>query len=134
MDTKTNAEKFISLIRPEKVFFVKYEFWFHFLDTLRKRKVPVYLVSAIFRPQQKFFKWHGGFFRNMLKLITHFFLQDEESAALLQAEGFSNYTITGDTRFDRVVEAARSVKPIPLIEKFKDGKKLIVAGSTWKED
>ncbi len=134
VDTKSNAERFISLINPEKVFFVKYEFWFHYLDTLHKKNIPVYLVSAIFRTQQKFFKWYGGFFRRMLKSVTHFFLQDDESAALLNSIGISNYTVTGDTRFDRVVEAAASVKPIPVIEKFKDGKELLIAGSTWKED
>lgn len=134
LDTKANAEKFISMIAPEKVFFVKYEFWFHYLHTLHKKNIPVYLVSTIFRPGQKFFNWYGGFFRSMLKTITHFFLQDEESAALLHAIGITNYTVTGDTRFDRVVESADGLKPIPMIEKFKDGKKILVAGSTWKED
>ena len=134
MDTSFNAEKFISLINPSKVFFVKYEFWFHYLRTLSAKKIPVYLVSAIFRPQQIFFKWYGGFFRSMLKLFTHIFLQDNGSADLLSSIGITSHTVAGDTRVDRVVEAAAAVKPIPLIEKFKDNKPLMIAGSTWKED
>lgn len=134
LDTRSNAEKFISLINPSEVFFVKYEFWFHYLNRLHQLHIPVYLVSAIFRPQQVFFKWYGGFFLKMLKTITHFFLQDEGSAVLLQSKGISNFTVTGDTRFDRVVEAAAAVKPIPVIEKFIGTHQLFIAGSTWKED
>jgi 3-deoxy-D-manno-octulosonic-acid transferase len=134
LDTKSNAVKFISLVNPQKVFFVKYEFWFHYLDTLRKKNIPTFLVSGIFRSQQKFFKWYGSFFRTMLESFTHIFLQDEESAELLKTINIKNYTVAGDTRFDRVVELAKNVQPIPLIEKFKSSSRLIIAGSTWKED
>ncbi len=134
LDTRANAEKFISLIHPEKVFFVKYEYWFHYFNELRKKNIPVYLVSAIFRPQQKFFKWYGGFFRDMLKAVTCFFVQDVESEKLLRSIGFSNSRVTGDTRFDRVVEVSATAKPIPLIEKFRNENKIMVCGSTWEKD
>ncbi len=133
-DTRTNAEKFISLMDPEKVFFVKYEYWFHYFNELRKKNIPVYLVSAIFRPEQKFFKWYGGFFRNILKAVSYFFVQDVESERLLHSIGFSNCNATGDTRFDRVAEIAANAKPIPLIEKFCGGNKILICGSTWERD
>ncbi len=134
IDTRSNASRFVSLIHPEKVFFIKYEYWFHYLKKLRKRGIPVYLVSAIFRPDQRFFKWYGRFFRRMLRNVSHFFVQDEASAHLLQSIGVKKYTVTGDTRFDRVLEIANNAKSIPLVEQFKDGKKMLVAGSTWHED
>jgi 3-deoxy-D-manno-octulosonic-acid transferase len=133
-DTKMNATQFISMVNPEKVFFVKYEFWFHYFNELRKRNVPVYLVSGIFRPGQRFFKWYGSFSRRILRSVTYFFVQDEQSAALLKSIGLVNYSVTGDTRFDRVLEVASNARSIPLIEKFKDGKKILVAGSTWEKD
>ena len=134
MDTSCNAEKFISLINPSKVFFVKYEFWYHYLNTLKTKNIPVFLISAIFRPQQLFFKWYGSFFRSVLRLFTHIYLQDTRSADLLNSIGITNHTVAGDTRFDRVVEAAAGVAPIALIEKFKGDNQLMIAGSTWKED
>jgi 3-deoxy-D-manno-octulosonic-acid transferase len=135
-DTKGNAGKLIDLIRPEKVFFVKYEFWFHYIRELKKRQVPLYLVSAIFRPDQQFFKntpW-GKWYRQMLFGFSHFFVQDEKSVELLGSIGLTNVTRAGDTRFDRVAEIARNGKVIPLVEKFKGNSLLVVAGSTWKPD
>lgn len=134
MDSPKHAERFISLINPSKVFFIKYEFWFYYLSALRKLNIPVYLVSAIFRSGQPFFKWYGGFYKKMLKSFTHIFLQDDSSTRLLHSIGFSNHTVAGDTRFDRVVEAAANVNSISILENFKNSQPLIIAGSTWKED
>ena len=134
LDTRQNASEFISLVLPEKVFFVKYEYWFHYFEELRKRSIPNYLVSAIFRSDQRFFKWYGGFFRKMLSAVSFFFVQDNESAALLNSIGLTNHSVTGDTRFDRVVEVSQSSKQIPLLEKFKNGNRLLIAGSTWPKD
>jgi len=135
-DTKRNAQKLIGLIRPEKVFFVKYEFWFHYINELKKKQIPLYLVSAIFRPDQQFFKntpW-GKWYRKMLFGFSHFFVQDEQSVKLLGSIGIKNVIRAGDTRFDRVAEIARNGKTIPLVEKFKGSSRLVVAGSTWKPD
>ena len=134
VDTKSNARKFISLVSPEKIFFVKYEYWFHYFNEAGKENIPVFLVSAIFRPGQRFFHWYGGFFRKMLKTVAHFFVQDENSMQLLNSIGLLNVTITGDTRFDRVLEVASKPKSIPLAEKFKGGKNIFIAGSTWEKD
>ena len=133
-DTRSNAKDFISLINPEKVFFTKYEYWHHYFHQLKKRGIPLYMISAIFRPDDRFFKWYGGFFRRMLSCVTHFFVQDGRSAQLLKDSGFTNATDAGDTRFDRVVELARESKEIPLAHRFSEGQKVIVAGSTWSED
>ena len=133
-DTRSNAKDFISLINPEKVFFTKYEYWFHYFNQLKKRKIPLYMISAIFRPNDRFFKWYGGFFRSMLKCVTYFFVQDSRSAQLLKETGFTNTTVAGDTRFDRVVELAKEAKEIPLARRFSEGQKVLVAGSTWSED
>ncbi len=135
-DTKSNAQKLIELVKPEFVFFVKYEFWFHYIQELKKRNIPLYLVSAIFRENQLFFKntpW-GKWYCKMLLGFRHFFVQDEQSVKLLARIGINNVTKAGDTRFDRVAEIARNGKDIPLIEKFKGNNQLVVAGSTWKPD
>lgn len=135
-DTKRNARKFIELVNPEIVFFVKYEFWHYYINELKRKSVPLYLISAIFREQQQFFRntpW-GKWYRKMLFGFTHFFVQDEQSVQLLKQIGITNVTRAGDTRFDRVAEIANNGKQIPLVEKFKGNHLLVVAGSTWKPD
>ena len=135
-DTKKNARKLIELVRPEIVFFVKYEFWFHYINELKKRNIPLYLVSAIFRENQLFFKnspW-GKWYRQMLFGFEQFFVQDNPSVDLLHRIGIKNVTKAGDTRFDRVAEIARKGKNIPIIGKFKGNSQLVIAGSTWKPD
>lgn len=135
-DTKRNAEQLIELVNPELVFFVKYEFWYHYITELKKRNIPIYLFSAIFRKNQLFFKnspW-GKWYRKMLFSFGHFFVQDDQSVSLLGRLGLKNVTKAGDTRFDRVAEIARNGKIIPMIEKFKGNNQLVVAGSTWKPD
>lgn len=135
-DTRRNARKLIGLVNPEKVFFVKYEFWFHYIKELKKRNIPLYIVSAIFRSNQLFFKnspW-GKWYREMLFGFTHFYVQDDQSVELLAKIGLQNVTKAGDTRFDRVAGIARNGKDIPLVEKFKGSQQLVVAGSTWKPD
>jgi len=135
-DTKKNARKLIGLVRPEIVFFVKYEFWHHYINELKRKNIPLYLVSAIFRENQLFFKksFWGKWYRNMLFSFEQFFVQDDKSVELLHQVGIKNVTKAGDTRFDRVAEIARNGKDIKLIEKFKGDSLLIVAGSTWKPD
>jgi 3-deoxy-D-manno-octulosonic-acid transferase len=135
-DTSRNATLFIDTIHPEKVFFIKYEFWYHFLRTLAEKKIPVYLVSGIFRKSQRFFSkmpW-GAWFRQIPGYFTHIFLQDEGSAELLSEIGTRNLTISGDTRFDRVASIAKSSQLFPVVDKFMDGKPLVIAGSTWEPD
>ncbi|MDF2438347.1 MAG: 3-deoxy-D-manno-octulosonic acid transferase [Bacteroidota bacterium] len=134
IDTPANAKEFIDIVDPKAVFFVKYEFWFNYLDELKKKSIPTYLVSGIFRSEQHFFQWYGKWFRDHLNAFTHFFLQDPASELLLKNIGYDNVSVTGDTRFDRVSETAKNVKNIPLIEKFISDKKIIIAGSTWNED
>jgi 3-deoxy-D-manno-octulosonic-acid transferase len=135
-DTKHNAASFIDAVCPEKVFFVKYEFWYNYVTALKKRNIPLYLISGIFRRDQRFFSkmpW-GSWFRLSLRPFTHFFVQDEFSAKLLSGIGFQNYTVSGDTRFDRVAAIAKSSKLFPIVDKFTGGKPVLIAGSTWKPD
>ncbi|MBS1626891.1 MAG: 3-deoxy-D-manno-octulosonic acid transferase [Bacteroidetes bacterium] len=135
MDNPSNARKFISIVKPSLIIFVKYEFWFYYLTEIKKQNIPLLLVSGIFRKEQPFFKWYGSFYRNMLQCFTHLFVQTETSAQLLASIGFTkNITVTGDTRFDRVIEIANNFKPIEIIEQFIGNNKVIVAGSTWTED
>jgi len=136
IDTKSNARTFIELVNPRKAFFVKYEFWYHYISELKDRKIPLYLISAIFRENQQFFKntpW-GFWYRKMLAGFNHFFVQNDRSAELLETVGIKNYTIAGDTRFDRVAAIARSAKTFENVEKFRDNKLTLIAGSTWKPD
>jgi len=134
MDTVANAKKFIGLVKPEKVFFIKYEFWPNYLNQLKKTQAQVYLISGLFRESQMFFKWYGGFYRNALKTFNHFFVQYESSKTLLQKIGFNNVTISGDTRYDRVSEILERDNSLPFIEEFIDRKVTVVFGSSWPKD
>ena len=135
-DTKKNVLRLIELVRPQMVFFVKYEFWYHYISELKKQNIPLFLFSAIFRENQQFFKnspW-GKWYRQMLFKFEHLFVQDQHSVDLLKKIEISKVTVAGDTRFDRVAEIARNGKSIPLVEIFKGSSMLVVAGSTWKPD
>lgn len=133
-DTASNANAFISLVKPDIAVFVKYEFWFNYLNELKNHHIPTYLICGVFREQQHFFKGYGSWFRKQLATFTHFHLQDEASEKLLHTIGYKNTTITGDTRFDRVMEIAAKAKPNAIAENFSSDKKTIIAGSTWEED
>jgi len=133
-DTPRNARRFIKLINPEYVVFVKYEFWNNYISTLYRNGIPFCLISAIFRPDQHFFKWYGTFFRNMLKKFNRIFVQDQKSFDLLSGIGLDNIQLAGDTRFDRVVQIAATAKDIPQLGQFRGNEKLFLAGSSWKPD
>ncbi len=133
-DTPGNASKFVSLINPAFVVFVKYEFWNNYILKLSWNKVPLYLISGIFRLDQPFFKWYGTFFRKVLSGFTHFFVQNQESMELLKGIGIDNVMVTGDTRFDRVVQIAEAAKDIPQLKLFRGEEKLFLAGSSWPGD
>ena len=134
IDTAANAKRFIASINPEMAIFTKYEFWHFYFKELKDREIPLYVISGIFRESQAFFKWYGGFYRNILKSVTYFFVQNEESKNLLKSIGLNNVTINGDTRFDRVYENAQSPKQLSLIESFIGSSPTLVCGSTWPED
>jgi len=121
MDTQKNAQEFIRLVSPEKVFFVKYEFWYNYIAELKRQQIPLYIISAIFRENQQFFKstpW-GKWYRKMLHSFEHIFIQNDTSARLLEQAGIKHYTVSGDTRFDRVAEIARGAKKFEIVEKFR---------------
>lgn len=132
-DTRKNAKNFINLVKPELAIFVKYEFWYHYLDELNKNTIPVYSVSSIFRPTQLFFKPYGRFYRKMLNSFTFFFVQDNRSSELLASLNLPNM-VTGDTRLDRVLEIRNSNKTFPIVESFINGSDVMVIGSMRRED
>ncbi len=135
LDTASNARKFLDIVQPKKAIFIKYEFWYNFLSQLHKRGVDTYIVSAIFRPDQPFFKPYGKLFRDMLKSFSNLFVQDVQSKELLESIGIrENVTICGDTRFDRVNQITAASKEFPLIERFSRNAFTILAGSTWGPD
>lgn len=133
-DTAAHAQRFIQLVRPELAVFTKYEYWYYFFRALRQQQVPLLLISAIFRPGQIFFKPYGGFFRQILSYVDHFFVQDADSATLLDKLSIKRVTVTGDTRFDRVLTLAGQRKDLPLISNFTTDAPVLVAGSTWLPD
>ena len=134
LDTPCNARRFLDIVKPQVALFVKYDFWFNFLSELKKRNVPTFIFSTIFRPSQYFFKWYGRWFRRQLGTFTHFFVQNEESKILLQSIGSENVTITGDTRFDRVAKIAATAKSDDIVARFINGKPVVMAGSSWPPD
>ncbi|HVW96398.1 MAG TPA: glycosyltransferase N-terminal domain-containing protein [Mucilaginibacter sp.] len=134
LDTASNARNFISTIQPGMAIFTKYEYWYHFFNETRRSGVPLYVISAIFRPEQIFFKWYGGLHRRILSFVTYFFVQDERSKQLLSGINIDNAVVSGDTRFDRVWANALSPRQIPAVADFAGNSKILVAGSTWPPD
>ncbi len=128
------AKKFIEIVKPKIAIFVKYEFWFNYLEELKKHNVSTYLICGVFRKEQYFFKNYGAWFRKQLNTFTHFYLQDEPSKQLLSSIGHNNASVVGDTRFDRVFEISKNVKQIDIVKQFVTDKKVMIAGSTWEED
>lgn len=133
-DTPANARRFIEAVNPVAAVFVKYDFWYNYLSVLNSKKIPVILISGIFRRRQHFFKWYGGFFRKMLGFFSHLFVQDSFSEELLVKAGIRNVTVSGDTRFDRVAEIAASAVKIPVLKLFTGDSRVMVCGSTWPAD
>ena len=143
LDTPGNARRFVGLVKPEKVVFVKYEFWLNYLRELRRRGVDTYIISAIFRKEQVFFKWYGGLFREGLKAFKKLFVQNEESKELLKEIGVENVVVAGDTRFDRVADVVSMAKKLDVVEAFVGMRNeelgmrslpVLVVGSSWGPD
>jgi len=131
-----NARKFLSLVRPEIAVFIKYEFWMNYLNKLKKNNIPTYIISAVFRPNQIFFRWYGRNYRNVLNNFEWFFVQNFSSELLLNQYGHYNITVSGDTRFERVKEISDRAVDMPILESFSSdpSKTTLIAGSTWEPD
>ena len=133
-DTSYHAEQWLQRHHFVAAFFIKYEFWFNYMKALKQKGIPLFYISVIFSPDSYFFKPYGNWFRKQLTAVTHFFVQDATSEKLLREYGFDNVTLCGDTRFDRVAAIAQQAKPFPEVERFINGRKCIIAGSTWPPD
>lgn len=133
-DTPYNAKKLVKNFNIKAAFFVKYDFWFNYMRMLKQNDIPLYYISTLLHPDHYFFKFYASWFRRQLKNVTHYFVQNEETAILLKIIGINNITITGDTRFDRVFEIAKKSESFPEIERFINGRKCIIAGSSWQPD
>jgi 3-deoxy-D-manno-octulosonic-acid transferase len=135
LDSAGHAEAFVSAVNPKLVLWIKHEYWYFYLRELRKRQIPTLLISAIFRPDQSFFRWYGRLHRSMLDCFSHLFVQTPESLDLLGQLGITGrVSVSGDTRFDRVIEIAENSASPTLIRRFCGHSPVIVAGSTWEED
>lgn len=134
LDTPSNARRFITAIQPKSTFFVKYEFWGNYILEAKKSGSKIYNISGIFRPNHRFFKWYGGFFRSLLKQFDFFFVQNESSKKLLSGIGIATVAISGDSRFDRVIENSLNAQSDSIIEAFKSNNRIFVIGSSWPID
>ena len=134
LDTKSNVKQFMEIVRPEMAFFIKYEYWPNYLNALKISETPTYLVSGIFRENQAFFKWYGGFYRKGLDAFEHFFVQNSSSKELALMLGKSNVTVSGDTRFDRVAAILERDNDLDYISEFKNNTLTVVVGSSWPKD
>ncbi|MDB5007934.1 MAG: 3-deoxy-D-manno-octulosonic acid transferase [Mucilaginibacter sp.] len=134
LDTAANARAFVNAINPKFAVFTKYEYWYHFFNELHGNDIPIYVISAIFRPEQVFFKWYGDLHRKILSFVKYFFVQDAGSKQLLHGLGINQVIVSGDTRFDRVWTNALKPKEIPIVADFKNDYKAFIAGSTWPRD
>lgn len=133
-DTASNSRQFIELIKPKAVVFIKYEYWYNYLNQLSKQNIPLIFISSIFRPSQSFFQFYGGWFLSHLDRVNHFFVQNKISKELLEEVGINQVHISGDTRFDRVGQIAEQVEENLIVKEFKNEQKLFLGGSTWIED
>ncbi len=133
-DLPNNVNRFLNILKPKQAIFIKYEFWGNYLNALAKRNIPTYIISAIFRPSQIFFRPYGSYFRKILQNFEHLYVQDENSKKLLKDIGITKVSVTGDTRFDRVLEIRSQAKELPLIEQFSKGNFTLIAGSSWPKD
>lgn len=133
-DTTKRVKAFLNIVKPEMVFFVKYEFWFNYINQIYDREIPLYLISGIFRPSQHFFKFYGKWFAKHLKMFKHFFVQDISSAKLLTQIGIKSFSISGDTRFDRVFQNTLKPKQFEEISAFSKNNKVLLVGSSWPAD
>ncbi|MCM1036390.1 MAG: 3-deoxy-D-manno-octulosonic acid transferase [Bacteroides sp.] len=134
-DSPAAVRRFLDAAAPRRAIFIKYEFWGNYLGELRRRGIPTYIISSIFRPAQRFFRAGGGMFRDMLRCFTHIFVQDDDSRRLLAAIGIKDVTVAGDTRFDRVTDILRSARPLPELEAWTAGAPFtFIAGSSWEPD
>lgn len=134
LDTKSKATAFVATIQPSLVFFVKYEFWYNHLKSAKRHGAKIYGVSSLFRTTHRFFKWYGGFFRKALRLFDHFYVQDEQSLRLLNSIGMNQVTVTGDTRYDRMIAVTQSNEESPKIKVFVGEKPTLILGSIWPVD
>lgn len=133
-DTLQNAKKLVRNFNIKAVFFVKYDFWFNYMKVLKKNDIPLYYISALLHPDHYFFRFYSSWFRKQLLNVSHYFVQNDETAKLLKSIGIENTTVTGDTRFDRVYDIAKQSKSFPEIEEFIAGRHCIIAGSSWPSD
>lgn len=133
-DTMANAKRLVRNFNIKAAFFVKYDFWFNYMKVLKDNDIPLYYISTLLHPNHYFFKFYAFWFRKQLRYVRHYFVQNEETANLLKSIGVGNITITGDTRFDRVYDIARQSQSFPEIENFINGRKCIIAGSSWPAD
>jgi 3-deoxy-D-manno-octulosonic-acid transferase len=134
LDTYFNAKKFVRILKPSQAFFVKYEFWTNYFLNLKNNGVKLFCISVIMREEQRFFKWYGFIWKPTLKAVTHFFVQNENTQKLLQKIKFNNVIVSGDTRFDRVLEIANSSKDLSWLTSFKQHEFLVVLGSSYTEE
>lgn len=134
IDSRKNANEFIQALAPKAAFFIKYEFWSYYLKASQNIGIPVYSLSARFTPKHTFFKPWAKFQRSILSLISHFFVQTQQSQELLNSIGISSSTISGDTRFDRVQQTVAQPKAFEKIAAFREDKKLLIVGSAWSSD
>ncbi len=133
-DYPWNVKKFLNIVKPDAAIFIKYEFWYNYISAIHNRNIPLILISAIFRKEQIFFKWYGGWFRKALSYYRYIFVQNNESKDLLKLIGLSDVIVSGDTRFDRVSEIKNDKTKNKLVACFKNGKTILIGGSTWDKD
>ena len=138
-DTPKRVRRFLYKVNPEVAIFVKYEFWRNYLEELYRRQIPTYLISAVFRKEQSFFKKRSAWYSYWLRWYTRFFVQNEESRQLLQSININNVDVFGDTRFDRVADIRSKGKEIPLLQRFthrgdEGHVPVMMAGSSWPAD
>ena len=134
LDQKAAVNSFLDVVHPELIVFVKYDLWPNYLSEIKRRNITSILISALFRPSQVYFKFYGGWLKNLLFSFDHIFTQDTGSKVLLNSIGYNNVTVSGDTRFDRVGNQLKSDNTLDFIADFKNNQTCVVAGSTWPED
>jgi 3-deoxy-D-manno-octulosonic-acid transferase len=142
LDTPKNAALFIQKLQPTYAIFIKYEFWANVILAAKKQGVVLLSVATLLRKDQVYFKFYGGFFRQLLQSFDYFFVQNKSTFDLLQSIEIEQVVCVGDTRFDRVLanrastieKSNHSSLENEIFSSFLEGEKAIIFGSSWREE
>lgn len=136
-DSYGAATRFISIVRPNAALFIRYELWLNHLHAIRRARVPLYLACTSALSYTRAHAVVRSYLAAAYRLFDRIYCNDESDRAVFAAilGDPVRCEVTGDTRFDRVLERAAASRSNPsLSDAITAQKFVLVAGSTWSGD